>query len=318
MNLLTKNVLCCAWESGNADAVKTILVYFDDKKSAWDIICRCSLGNSGKITNKEREEINNYVNHQQSTSYFVELQPIQLKQQTLQQHSYNQPLKVVHKPFQYTNNVCIFGNARNFFPESTPGLIPITQQQEKQNQLIDAILKNDIELVKTLESQGASFLYPNKDDMYPLVAAVYSVSLFMVKHVEEKLIKLNGDTLKQWEKIDIDWSVGQINGQMPQNLPVNVTCEDYKIWKDSNKNKCWMAQYNKEIIAEYNKLEDNLKKFSFSEEYARGNNGSTSKLGPLLCEAHGAVVKAIREQLNYLKEEVINKSGKQWIVTKTF
>ena len=129
----------------------------------------------------------------------------------------------------------------SIFNHNQPSTTVITpQQQLKQNQLVAALLKGDFESVKKLESQDTSFLYPNKDNIYPLVAAVYGMNLELVRYIEEKLKET---ATEQWQKVNIEIFKNKLENQMPTYLTQNTSGELGK-WYIKHKNASWCETYD--------------------------------------------------------------------------
>ena len=109
------------------------------------------------------------------------------------------------------------------FPNNQPpkaNLLVITpQQQIKQNELIDHLLKADLDAAKQSELGGASFLYPNKEGLFPLVAAVYGTNLEAVRYIEKKLKQ--EEAILQWSGVNVEKAKREIASEMPKELRIS-------------------------------------------------------------------------------------------------
>ena len=77
---------------------------------------------------------------------------------------------------------------------------PPTQQQAKQEELVRCASQGKLSDVQRLEFEGASFLYPDKNGVFPLVAAIYSTNFTLVSYIEGKLS--TDEAAKQWAQVD--------------------------------------------------------------------------------------------------------------------
>jgi TPR repeat protein len=225
-----------------------------------------------------------------------------------------------------------------FFPPnpSAEPLLLNAQQQEKQNQLVAALLKSDLVLVKQMESQGASLLYPNQEGLYPLVAAVYGCSLETVRYVE---LKLKEEAGKQWAEVDGNKAKENLTRWIPTDLSANVTYGEVGNWYVKYQGASWCAFYDSECLKKHgfqnwggwdgwyrevkwdkdvcwNKEGARARWHKGkNEKYLRISNGRSETVGSgegnrLLSpsvKVHEDVVHAIREQLNELRNFVETK-----------
>ncbi len=211
------------------------------------------------------------------------------------------------------------------------------QQQEKQNKLTKALLIGDIELVKTLENQGASFSCPDHDGCYPLVAAVYGCNLELVKYIEAIL---QTEALEQWEKVDVHHFSNILQSQMPSVLPQNPTHGELGRWYEEFKDASWCPFYDREILKKMDctrwtgngswsmevrapwllkgHVWEYMTDMKISGKWGHGQDGdprvesSEYFRGMLHCPSikiHEEVVKAIQEQLSDLENYIHIKAG---------
>ena len=209
--------------------------------------------------------------------------------------------------------------------------------RSKQDELICCLRKGDLDTVKKLESEGASFLYPDKNAEYPLVAAIYGCSLETVEYVE---LKLKNEAAKQWSQVDANKAIENINRWMPTKIAENTTYAELGNWYVKYEGASWCNYYDSECLkkcdrqnwggwdGEYREVVWKIggkelwgyggcrekwhgtmraiEKNTGISDYARHSSAWRGLLSPSV-EAHNEVVKTIREQLNKLKKEVENK-----------
>lgn len=199
-----------------------------------------------------------------------------------------------------------------------------SQQLEKQNQLTKALLSGNFELVKILEDQGASFSYPDKDGFlpwhYPLVAAVYGCNLELIRYTEEKL---KGGAGIQWQRVDIKEFAKILDNQIPKPLSQNPTYGELGNWYIEHQNKWWCIAYDQKVLKDMNctgwahgdswsingrtwYLTEGcgIKDHHISKGYIDDPYNHEVRLYYPSVKVHEAVVTAIREHLNDLKDYV--------------
>jgi len=130
-------------------------------------------------------------------------------------------------------------------PKPSPKPALNTQQQEKQNQLVAACLKGDLALVKQMESQVVSLLFPSQEGLYPLVAAVYGCSLETVRYVE---LKLKDEARKQWGEVDANKAKENLMRWMPLALSLNPTYGELGNWYVKYNGASWCTFYDRECL----------------------------------------------------------------------
>ena len=223
---------------------------------------------------------------------------------------------------------------------SNPSVKPVhlnAQQQEKQNQLVAALLKGDLALVKQMESQGASLLYANQEGLYPLVAAVYGCSLETVRYVE---LKLKDEAGKQWAEVDANKALVNLNRWMPTDLSPKATYGELGNWYVKYNGASWCAVYDSECLkkqgyqnwggwdGEYKDIKWSSYERICGRRKGRGRSGTKvgrtdkaqrwNRYGKWIRDGgetfispsgkiHDDVVKTIREQLNELRNDVETK-----------
>lgn len=195
-------------------------------------------------------------------------------------------------------------------------------RENLQNRLINELLRGNLEVVKQLESQGASFLYPNSDGLYPLAAAVYGCSLETVRYVE---LKLKDDAENQWKKVDTNKAIEKIEKTKPTKL-VGDRLGELVEWYKKYRKESWCQFYDTACLFRekysswqeqdwYKRGED--RELSDKYDYVRGR---ASVLGALLGQwemswpslaVHTDVVEEIRAQLDVLRTHVETKALKQ-------
>lgn len=194
-----------------------------------------------------------------------------------------------------------------------------------QNQLVAALLKGDLLLVKQLESQKeVSFSYPDKEGLYPLVAAIYSMNLELVHYVEKKL--KSEEDLKQWEKVDAMRVKEKIEVVKPIELTGN-TVGDLGRWYGRHKGSVWEWVYNAECLKMegYNcwadgyilmqdraeRLEREYGSMELRDCKGGGMGRAMDRIHVLYWPSaitHSKVAKLIVSQLEELREEVNTKA----------
>ena len=139
----------------------------------------------------------------------------------------------------------------SIFNSSQPSkIIPIKSEQEKQNQLIDAIQKGNLDSVKACEVQGALFSHPNNEGIFPLVAAVDSLNVNLVRYVEGKL---KGEASNQWEKVNYNKVMEVLANEVPKLLPDNATYGDLNSWYEQHAGMQWCNTYDLLCLKKENK-----------------------------------------------------------------
>ena len=238
-------------------------------------------------------------------------------------------------------------------PEESPPIIMNAQQQAKQDELIRYVLEGKLDEVKRIESEGASFLHPDKNDIYALVAAVYTVNLECTRYIESKLPK--HEAIKQWAKVDANKAIENINRWMPTELSTNATYGDLMNWYLKYDGAIWCSYYDREILKRHNyqnwggwdegyknviwetggkenwarsggrirwmaKMHHHLVEKTFHQNNTWGKkltDANAYLISPDI-EVHNAVVKMIRKEFfNTLKTDVETKAGKSLSNTLT-
>ena len=149
---------------------------------------------------------------------------------------------------QSTNNASNVNTSSSFF--STQSTLPYTQAVDinLQNLLVEKIFCSQLESVQALLTQGALLSEPDKDGIYPLVAAAYSCNLDTIKYVEKEL---GAEVGLYWSKINLDHFNQYIQDQMPEKRPTGICRASYEWlanWYSANANKAWNAQYDKFVL----------------------------------------------------------------------
>ncbi len=219
-----------------------------------------------------------------------------------------------------------FGSSANYFPSESNLTVISPPQQEIQNKLVDAILKGNIELVKNVELQGASFLHPNEDGIFPLAAAVYSINLKLIKYIENQLKE---DITEQWKKVEAKKFKKFFDKQMPDLLSENPTYSELRNWYIKYQSAQWCKLYDQKIGGRWywgsewckrvnthernsgaqNTINMALKQGEWFESYGRnGVNFDGSTIYVPSVKAHESAVAAVREELNesrkYIKPKI--------------
>ncbi len=204
--------------------------------------------------------------------------------------------------------LAFFGKKVNISPE----------QQKTQDQLIDALTKGDWESIKNIELKGASFLYANKNGTYPLVAAVDSTDLEVVRYVKNKLSVEKAQ--EQWAKIDHVTAEEKINSQIPTELSKNPTYSELGKWYKKHSGALWCGVYDTKVLigmdckkwdsSDENWISRSLRRRLANIIYNVDNwavsgfvNDENELYAPSLV-IHNDVVKTICDDLNTLKAYV--------------
>jgi ankyrin repeat protein len=203
------------------------------------------------------------------------------------------------------------------------------RQKGFQTQLMAVLLKGDLESVKKLELQGASLFYPNEAGVYPLVVAVYSTNLELVRYVEEKL---KDQASIQWGAVDSLMAKKKIAAAMPREFTAS-DCSFPKLghFYETHKESGWKWTYDSECLRREPHNAQKKAKETFLDRAARmykimdlirlsdstgisfANDFSQDSVCSLMAETwpttsvHVQVVKMIRNQLEELKKDVETK-----------
>lgn len=211
----------------------------------------------------------------------------------------------------------------------------ISAQQDKQNALIDYLLRGDLEGAKQSESEGASFLYRNKHSIYPLVAAVYGTNLEALKYIEGKLKKEEAEL--QWSEVFLERAKKEIASEMPRELSVGATQRELAEWYENSGLEKMQGVYNAlclkiEGFDKWDSLggcESFWGRAAWTRKQGRSWNdppnidlmimdrACQSGRGNLFLPSrwtHDAVVNQIRNQINELKKLVETKVVKQPVI----
>ena len=195
------------------------------------------------------------------------------------------------------------------------------EKLEKQNKLIQTLLNGNFQLIETLEKQGASFVFPDKKGLYPLVAAVYGANLEAIRYVESKLQEK--EISKQWAEVDVEKAKKNIDKVMPKNLS-GATYEALGTWYRTNANKPWCKAYDvtclqkegwlswNEEIWEHRGIGpqwDGWRTMVWTVRSHQGHAEITTRcMHTPSRTVHDSVVKTICDQLEELKNDVETKT----------
>jgi len=213
--------------------------------------------------------------------------------------------------------------------------VKIGLDQDKQNALIDYLLKGDLDGAKQLELEGASFLYRNKQGLYPLVAAVYGTNLEALRYIEGKLKKEEAEL--QWSEVYVERAKKEIASEMPRELRAGATQRELAEWYENSGLDKMKRLYDVLClkIEGFDKwdsvggCESFLGRAAWTRKQGRSWNdppnidltimdsACRSGRGNLFLPSrwtHDSVVNQIRNQLNELKKLVETKAVKQPVI----
>jgi U-box domain len=120
-----------------------------------------------------------------------------------------------------------------------------SQQQELQDLFIAALRAGDLEKAKRLVGEeGCLLLYPNKEGIYPLAAAVYGANWEAVKYIENELgFEESG---KQWLGVNAKKALDIVD-EAPSELRKEATYKELSQWFLASRGN-WCKIYDRECL----------------------------------------------------------------------